>query len=147
MISKGRGTITDEIASDEITRAIVTLNDDGKIEAHMEPRKTWRIMDTHVSSLTQSIDTATGNPDIGASLAESAVVDAIEVLISRGERPHSHNVPIEAERIMIFKGRGRITEVVVSGIIEKAIVTLHDNRKIEAYIEPRKTWRIVHSID
>ena len=147
MISKGRGTITDANASDQITHAIVTLNDDVKIEAHMEPRKTWRIVDTHVSNSIQSTETATENTEVGVALAENAVLEAIEVLVSQEQRPHSHNVPIEAERIMISKGRGRITEAMVSDLIKNAIVTLHDRRKIEVHTEPRKTWRIVHRID
>ena len=147
MISKGRATITDAIASDQIMRAIVSLNDNEKIEAHMEPRKTWRIVDTHVSSSIPSTKTDTENTEVGVALAESAVVNAIEILVSQGQRPHSHNVPMEAERIMISEGRGRITEAMVSGLIKEAIVTLHDRRKIEAHMEPRKTWRIVGRID
>ena len=145
MIFKGRGTITEANASDSIKRAIVTLNNSGKIEAHMEPRKTWRIVDIHVLNLIQPPGTDTGEKTTSATLAEGAVLAAIENLVANGERPYSHNVPREAQRIMISEGRGRITEVVASDAVTDAISSLHDNGKIEAHIEPRKTWRIVDS--
>ena len=80
-----------------------------------------------------------------SKLAQDAVIEAIEELAaSREERPYSHNVPIEATRIMVSKSRGKITDEIASDEIEHAIVTLKAEGKIDAPTEAYRNWRILH---
>ena len=78
-------------------------------------------------------------------LAEEAVIEAIETLVARGDRPYSHNVPLEAQRILVAKGHGRVTLAEASDSVRNAIVSLDESGAIEAHAEPRKTWKITDS--
>jgi hypothetical protein len=47
-------------------------------------------------------------------LAESVVKEAIEGLAANGKRAYSGSVPMEAERLLLSKGRGRVPQVVAA---------------------------------
>lgn len=72
--------------------------------------------------------------------AESAVIEAIEELVSSGKRAYSLNVPLTAEQILIHKGRGRISTAESNSRIKSAISAMMKNGILQAFAEPRQDW-------
>ncbi len=56
LISKGRGRIASADATTKVKEAIISLHDRGKIEAHVEPREDWLILDTVDSEVPPETD-------------------------------------------------------------------------------------------
>ena len=77
--------------------------------------------------------------------AASAVYAAIEGLVAAGKRAYVHNVPIEAQNILIKKSGGRIRSAEASEQVKAAIAGLAEEDKIEVHAEPRKDWVILEN--
>ncbi|EGD58012.1 hypothetical protein Y88_3342 [Novosphingobium nitrogenifigens DSM 19370] len=75
--------------------------------------------------------------------AASAVYAAIEGLIAAGKRAYAHNVPLEAQNILLKHFGGRLRPAEASDQIQAAIVGLAESDKIEIHPEPRKDWLIL----
>lgn len=80
-------------------------------------------------------------------MAEDAVIQAIEELVSAGKRAYSLSVPVEAQRILLSKERGRVARADALSRIREAIVSLQDRGMIEAHLEPSKDWLICNTAD
>jgi hypothetical protein len=76
-------------------------------------------------------------------LAEQAVKEAIEALMARGERPCSHNVPREAQRLLMDKGRGRVAQSIADKKVLDAIWRMKERKDIKAPTSPQADWAIV----
>jgi hypothetical protein len=76
------------------------------------------------------------------SVAERAVVQAVEQTIAGGERPYKSNVPMLAQRILIQEGRGRTTDADAAERILRAIESLSARGELEAHPEGFRNWRL-----
>jgi hypothetical protein len=76
-------------------------------------------------------------------LAEQAVKEAIEALLARAERPCSHNVPLEAQRLLMDKGRGRVAQSIAEKKVVDAIWRMKERKDIKAPTSPHGDWVIV----
>lgn len=76
-------------------------------------------------------------------LAEAAVKEAINRLVAAGERPCSQNVPRDAGRLLLEKGRGRISQSAGEKRVLDAIWRLKERKEIKAPASPRGDWAIV----
>jgi predicted nucleotide-binding protein len=74
--------------------------------------------------------------------AAEAVYAAIEALIAAGKRAYSLSVPMEAEKILVQSGRGRINSSEAHAQTKAAIVGLATEGKIEIPIQSRMDWVI-----
>lgn len=77
-----------------------------------------------------------------AEEAAHAVLAAIENLTAAGKRAHIRNVPPEAEKLLMQRGRGRIDRAEASGQIQAAIAGLSQSGTIDASVEPHRDWLI-----
>ena len=68
-------------------------------------------------------------------LSEDCVKEAIKSLIARGGRCHSGNVPIEAVRILIKQGRGRVHDKVAWAKVDDAVERLKERKELKAPLE------------
>src|SRR5688500_632910 len=73
-------------------------------------------------------------------LAEDAVKEAIVSLVSKGERAYSGSVPTEAERLLMNKGRGRVSKTVVTAKVMLAIERLRSRKEIKASPQRQDDW-------
>lgn len=76
-------------------------------------------------------------------LAEDSVKEAIECLVADGQRCHSGSVPIEAVRILMKHGRGRVPETLAWAKIDDAIHRLRERKELKAPLERQYTWVLV----
>ena len=75
-------------------------------------------------------------------LAEEAVKQALKDLRERGVRPHSKNVPPEAETILLSKARNRVAQADAERRVTLAIARLKERKDIKAPATPRGwCWR------
>jgi predicted nucleotide-binding protein len=80
------------------------------------------------------------------SVAERAIVRAIEQIATGGERPYKGNVPMLAQRILIQEGSGRTTDADAAERIYRAIESLQVRGELEAHAEGHLTWRLTDRI-
>jgi hypothetical protein len=76
-------------------------------------------------------------------LAETAVKDAIKQLAADGKRPSSRNVPAEACRLLLSKGRGRVVRSEVEKRVRQAIERLRERKEIKAPEAPYNDWALI----
>src|SRR5260370_4234923 len=79
-------------------------------------------------------------------IAEAAVVQAIENLIASGRRAYNVSVPLEAEQILIARGRGRISQTDALRRVNEAITAMVARGQLQAYDKPYKDWVIVDEV-
>jgi hypothetical protein len=77
-------------------------------------------------------------------LAEAAVKDAIESLAASGKRAYSGSVPGEAVRLLLQKGRSRITRAVAEAKVKIAIERLRDRKEIKAPPARNNDWAVMN---
>lgn len=80
---------------------------------------------------------------MGDKSAKDAVIQAIEHLVGQGKRAYIHNVPEEATAILLAREGARTTRADARDRVQKAIVNLQSEGKIECYVEPHKDWKIL----
>jgi len=80
------------------------------------------------------------------SVAERAIVNAVEQLATAGERPYKGNVPMLAQKILIREGRGRTTDTDAAERIYRAIESLQARGELEAFAAGHLTWRLTESV-
>ena len=76
-------------------------------------------------------------------LAEEAVKQALKDLRERGERPHSKNVPPEACKVLLSRGRKRVSQADAEQRVTRAIGRLRERKDIKAPITPRAEWALI----
>jgi hypothetical protein len=76
-------------------------------------------------------------------LAESIVKEAIQGLATNGKRAYSGSVPMEAERLLLSKGRGRVSEFVAAAKVKAAIERLRERKEIRAPVAQYTDWVLV----
>jgi hypothetical protein len=76
-------------------------------------------------------------------LAEEAVKQAIKDLRERNERPSSKSVPPEARKILLSKGRNRVSPVDAEKRVQQAIARMKDRKEIRAPSAPYNDWALV----
>jgi hypothetical protein len=76
------------------------------------------------------------------SLAETAVKDAIRELVAAGKRASSRNVPAEARRLLLAKGRGRVSPSDAEKRVRQAIERLRERKEIRAPEAPYNDWTL-----
>jgi hypothetical protein len=78
-------------------------------------------------------------------LAEEAVKEAIQNLVASGKRAHSQSVPPEAQKILLKKGRGRISRADVEKKIGQALEQLRRRKDIKAPTAPHNDWAVLRN--
>ena len=78
-------------------------------------------------------------------LAEESVKEAIQNLVASGKRAHSQSVPPEAEKILLKKGRGRISRADIEKKIGKAVEELRRRKDIKAPTSPHNDWAVLRN--
>jgi len=73
-------------------------------------------------------------------LAELAVKEAIESLVAEGKRAYSQSVPKEAGRLLLQKGRGRVSQRDADKRVQQAIERLKARKEIKAPTAPYNDW-------
>jgi len=73
-------------------------------------------------------------------LAEVSVKEAIESLVVAGKRAYSQNVPTEARRLLLQKGRGRVSQADADKRVQQAIERLRERKEIKAPGAPYNDW-------
>jgi hypothetical protein len=76
-------------------------------------------------------------------LAEDAVRDAIKSLVASGQRAYSGSVPIEAVRILMKNGRGRVSQTVATAKVNDAIERLKTRKEIKAPPARQHDWVLI----
>lgn len=76
-------------------------------------------------------------------LAEAAVKEAIEKLVTEGKRPHSRSVPPEARQLLVKKGRGRVSQADAEKRVDQAIERLRVRKEIKAPRAPHNDWALI----
>jgi hypothetical protein len=76
-------------------------------------------------------------------LAEEAVKEAIKDLPARGVRPSSRTVPLEARKIMLSKGRNRLTQPDAESRVTRAIARMKERKDIKAPTAPYTDWALI----
>ena len=76
-------------------------------------------------------------------LAEECVKQAIKALLEGGTRPSSKSVPPEARKILVSKGRNRVSEADAAKRVEQAVARLKDRKEIKAPITPYTDWAVI----
>lgn len=76
-------------------------------------------------------------------LAEAAVKEAIASVVKDGKRAHSRSVPPVARRLLLQKGRGRISESETEKRIQQAVERLKQRKEIKAPIAPNTDWAVI----
>ncbi len=76
-------------------------------------------------------------------LAETAVKEAIQQLTGSGQRASSRNVPAEARRILLQKGRGRVAQAEADKRVLQAIERLRVRKEIRAPQAPFNDWTLI----
>lgn len=79
-------------------------------------------------------------------LAEESVREAIEALAAAGKRAYSKNVPAKAKKLLLKKGRGRITVAHAEQLVLDASWRLKERKEIIAPTSPHIDWVIVDRI-
>jgi hypothetical protein len=75
--------------------------------------------------------------------AELVVKEAIEGLGANGKRAYSASVPLGAERRLISKGCGRVSELAAASTVKAAIERLRERKKIRAPDAQYTDWVLV----
>jgi hypothetical protein len=73
-------------------------------------------------------------------LAEEAVKEAIKSLAAGGKRAFSGSVPPEAERLLLGKARGRLSQPQAAARVKQAIERLHSRKTIKAPQARQNDW-------
>jgi hypothetical protein len=76
-------------------------------------------------------------------LAEESVKQAIQDLRARGERPCSKNVPPEARKILVAKGRHRVSQADAEKRVQQAVARLKERKEIKAPAAPFNDWAVM----
>jgi len=76
-------------------------------------------------------------------LAEESVKDAIAKLVADGKRPNSQSVPPEARRLLLQKGRGRVSQADADKRVQQAIQRMKDRKEIKAPNAPYNDWAVI----
>ena len=76
-------------------------------------------------------------------LAEEAVKQAIKDLLERSERPSSKSVPPEARKILLLKGRHRVSPAEAEKRVQEAIARLKEHKEIKAPSAPYNDWEVI----
>jgi hypothetical protein len=73
-------------------------------------------------------------------LAEEAVKEAIKSFAAAGKRAFSGSVPPEAERLLLSKARGRLSQPQAAARVTQAVERLHSRRTIKAPQARQNDW-------
>lgn len=76
-------------------------------------------------------------------VAEEAVKQAIKDLLERGARPSSKSVPREARKVLLSKGRNRVSETDAEKRVQQAIERLKQRKEIKAPSAPYTDWAVI----
>ena len=76
-------------------------------------------------------------------LAEECVKQAIKALLEGGTRPSSKSVPPEARKILVSKGRNRVSEADADKRVQQAVVRLKERKEIKAPSAPYTDWAVI----
>jgi len=79
--------------------------------------------------------------------AAKAVYTAIEGIVADGQRAHCLNVPFEAEKLLLWRGKGITKRSEANAQIKAAITGLAREGKIEIHAEGHKDWIILQPIE
>lgn len=76
-------------------------------------------------------------------LAETSVKEAIQALVTEGKRAYSQSVPKEARRLLLQKGRGRVSQADAEKRVLQAVARLKERKEIKAPIAPYNDWALI----
>jgi Arc/MetJ-type ribon-helix-helix transcriptional regulator len=76
-------------------------------------------------------------------LAEASVKEAIQSLVAAGKRPNSQSVPKEARRLLLPKGRGRVSQADAEKRVQQAIERMRERKEIKAPRAPYNDWALI----
>jgi hypothetical protein len=76
-------------------------------------------------------------------LAEEAVKQAIRDVRERDERPSSRSVPPEARKILLSKGRHRVSAADAEKRVQQAIARMKERKEIKAPSAPYNDWALI----
>jgi hypothetical protein len=76
-------------------------------------------------------------------LAEAAVKESIQKLVTDGQRPSGRTVPTKARELLRLKGRGRLTEIDAEKRVQQAIERLRERKEIKAPKTPNADWAVL----
>jgi RNase P protein component len=76
-------------------------------------------------------------------LAEEAVKDAIKSLVAKGQRAYSGTVPMEAVRILMKSGPGRVSQTVATAKVKDAVERLRTRKEIKAPPARQHDWVLI----
>ncbi|HUL83225.1 MAG TPA: hypothetical protein VL131_13840 [Gammaproteobacteria bacterium] len=76
-------------------------------------------------------------------LAEESVKEAIQSLVAGGKRANSQSVPKEARRLLLPKGRGRVSPADAEKRVQQAIERMRERKEIKAPRAPYNDWALM----
>ena len=76
-------------------------------------------------------------------LAETSVKEAIQALVAGGKRAYSQSVPKEARRLLLQKGRGRVSQADADKRVLQAIERMRERKEIKAPRAPYNDWALM----
>jgi len=76
-------------------------------------------------------------------LAEASVKEAIQSLVADGKRAYSQSVPKEARRLLLQKGRGRVSPADADKRVQQAIERMRERKEIKAPRAPYNDWALI----
>jgi len=76
-------------------------------------------------------------------LAEAAVKEAIQSVVKNGKRANSRSVPPEARRLLLEKGRGRVSQSDAAKRVQQAVERLKERKEIKAPNAANSDWGLI----